>query len=291
MKETSKNLLITKSQRSVYWVDSYANGLSFGQTKVDSNKDVRDLFPLELGERAEVANLRSRYPLNKKNPLHELELNLMRLSRQGELSSALICLGVMSDPFLPFEGKFHASQKFLQLFTKYKPGLLMVQTRSPLIVLAVPVLQKLGKYVSVTIAIETHDQKMADRYAPELPAIEDRIRAANSLRRLGIEVNIQVSPLLPYGDWRKDAPGFADFLAVHSDYVHVMPLSGRASAGSKTCAVAEAARKLAFDRKFHWLRSDAANPLLTELEKIAPQKLVMPQRETLREKQLDIFAA
>jgi DNA repair photolyase len=280
----------TEKYNCFYCVDSYANGISFGEIKLKEGQDYRDSYFLQMHETAELTKLRSRYALNKKNPLHELELNLMRLSNSGELASSTICLGTMSDPFLPFEGKFHATLKFLELFNKYKPGLLIVQTRSPLIVLAMPVLRKLGKHVSVTIGLETHDAKVANRYTPSLPSVEERVKTINALRNFGIEVTIQVSPLLPYGDWQADADNFAAFLFRHADYVHIMPITSKTQA-VKNISGLELAKMLAQDRKFHWLRADAANPLITELEKIAPQKLLIPERLFQKDRQLGIFAA
>ena len=280
----------TERLHSFFCVDSYANGISFGHSKIKSKEDYRDQFALQLHDSSEMTKLRSRYAINKQNPLHELELHLMRLSNSGELATATICLGIMSDPFLPFEGKFHASLKFLELFTKYKPGLLIVQTRSPLIVLAMPVLKKMGKNVSVTMALETHDAKVANRYTPGLPSIEERVKTINALRNFGIEVNIQVAPLLPYGDWKDDAWYFGEFLAKHADLIHVMPITSKTQ-NTRTLPGLELAKMLAQDRKFHWLRADSATPLISALEKIAPQKLLLPEREIHKDKQLDIFAA
>lgn len=291
MKTGNGTKMNENKERSFYWVDSYANGISFGQSRIPQRADWRDAFPLQLADAGECHKLRARYALNKSNPLHELELNLMKLSGQGNLSSSIICLGAVTDPFLPFEGRFHASLKFLELFLRYKPGLLLVQTRSPLIVLAMPVLRKLGKQVSVTIAVETCDQKVANQYIPALPAVEERIKAAAALRNFGVEVHLQVAPLLPYGDWRKDAPRFASLLCKHADFVHVMPLCGDSSMSNKTALTAELARKLAYERKFHWLRPDAANPLISAIEDIAPEKLILPDKPSLQDRQLDIFAA
>lgn len=289
MNRTSKETIVGEKEFNLYCVDSYSNGISFGHTRMKAGEDLRDHFALQLHERLDPANLRTRYAINKSNPLHELEINLMRLSRKGELSRSVLCLGTVTDPFFPFEGKFHASLKFLELFTKYRPGLLIVQTRSPLLVLAMPVLRKLGRSVSISMGIETHCEKFAGRYTPELPSVEDRVRAINTMRGFGIEVNIQVSPLLPYGDWQEDASHFAEFLDRHADHLYIKPLSGESAAKNRRDQ--EIAKRIALDRKFHWLRKDAATPLITEIENVAPQKLRLPHREVLADRQLGIFAA
>ncbi len=274
-----------------YSVDSFANGIAFGGHQAEVGGDPRDHYSLRLVEGGEVVRLRSRYLLKERNPLHELELQLMRLSSQGTLGRSSIYFGVSTDPFYPFDGKFDATMKFLQLFQRYTPGQLIVQTRSPLIVIAMPVLRGLGKHASVTIGIETPDQEVAQRYTPGLPRVEERLRAATTLRRMGVEVTLQCAPVLPYGDWKGDAKRFAQTLCDHGDYVYVQPLSDGSEATERRIRATPIARKLAQDRKFHWLRKDAATPLLTEIEKLAAPKLVVPERKHLKQKQLSVFVA
>jgi DNA repair photolyase len=237
-----------------------------------------------------MIRLRSRYALHKERPLYELERHLMRLSRQGVLRSAVIYFGTTTDPFFPFEGKFDASMKFLELFRRYTPGMLHVQTRSPLIVLALPVFKTLAKHVSVTIGLETALEESVQRYTPGLPRVEERLKTATALRKFGIEVALQVSPVLPYGDWRKDAGSFAELLNKHADYIFVNSDLDSRQPTSKG-AGRDVARRLAADRKFHWLRPDASQPLVSELTRIAPQKLEKPKREQLGDRQMKIFAA
>src|SRR5262249_31563161 len=105
-----------------YTVDSFANGIAFGQHKIEANQDPREYYALRLEDDTELVRLRSRYALDRKNPLAELERNLQRLSKQGVLRSATIYFGVTTDPFFPFEAKFDASMRFLELFKKYTPG-------------------------------------------------------------------------------------------------------------------------------------------------------------------------
>ncbi|NLF24504.1 MAG: hypothetical protein GX589_02455 [Deltaproteobacteria bacterium] len=273
-----------------YTVDSFSNGIAFGQHKLEQGQDPREVYSLRLADDGEMIRLRSRYALHKEKPLYELERHLMRLSRQGVLRSAIIYFGTTMDPFFPFEGKFDASMRFLELFRRYTPGILHVQTRSPLIVLALPVFKTLGKHVSITIGLETALEESVQRYTPGLPRVEDRLKTATALRKFGIEVALQVSPVLPYGDWRGDAKSFAKLLNKHADYIFVSSdLSARQ--GSSKGTGRDVARRLAADRKFHWLRPDASKPLLAELKRIAPQKLERPKREQFEERQMKIFAA
>ena len=274
---------------TIYSVDSFNNGIAFGQHRLPAGEDARDFYSLHITDDLEKAPLRSRYALHNTNPLQQLESHLMRLSQQGVLGQATIFFGSYADPFFPFEGKFDASMRFLELFQRYTPGHLTVQTRSPLLVIALPVLKRLGKHVSVTLGIETHEEESVLRYTPGLPRVEERLKTATALRRFGVEVNLQVSPVLPYGDWRKDAKAFAEILASNGDHVHVRPFLDGTEKRERSLRNHGTVLRLAEDRKFHWLRPDAATPLISEIEKIAPEKLRAPKRTHLIERQLDIF--
>ncbi len=284
-----------------YTVDSFANGIAFGQHRfrLDGGRggsggcggDPRDHYALRIHDDADVVRLRSRYLFEKTNPLHELEHALMRLSRQGVLREAEIYFGVTTDPFLPFESKFDASMKFLDIFQRYTPGKLIVQTRSPLIVLALPVFKRLGKHASVTIGIETPCEDMVRYYTPSLPRVSERLRTVEAMRRFGIEVTLQVCPVLPYGEWREDAGAFAELLDANADYIHVKPLMDGSEQLDRRMKSSEIVRKLANERRFHYLRRDAAVPLLNAIEKVAPGKLKAPEWEHLEARQMEFFAA
>ncbi len=274
-----------------YSVDSFANGIAFGQQKLPDGADRRDYFTLRLRDDTELIRLRSRYCLHKENPLYELELHLMRLSRQGILSRSVIYFGTTTDPFFPFEGKFDASMKFLELFKRYTPGQLIVQTRSPLLVIAMPVLKKLGQHVSVTLGVETNIDEVSRRYTPTLPRVSERLQCARALRRFGVEVTLQVAPVLPYGDWRKDADHFAETLIDAADFIHVRPLCSNSSKEDRRVIAPEIAKALSLERKFHWLRPDSADPLIHSIQLRAPEKLVVKHPKHLSSKQMEMFAA
>ena len=266
--------------------------LSFKKMKNDEN--IMDNHWLRLPNEFEVTALRSRYSTEAENPLHQLENHLIRLSQAGELGRSEIIFGYQSDPFHPFAGKFDFSIKALELFTRYIPGHLTVQTRSPLLVIALPVLKRLGKKVSVSIGIETPDEKSVARYTPGLPRVEERLKLATALRRFEVPVSIQVAPVLPYGDWKNDAACFAKALCEISDHIFILPFNTMAEqVGISSRAIKNHGTvvRLAEDRKFHWLRADSATPLISAIEAIDKKKLIMPLRSVVQDRQLSMFAA
>ncbi|MCB9029865.1 MAG: hypothetical protein H6619_02355 [Deltaproteobacteria bacterium] len=276
---------------TIYTVDSFANGISFGSQQVDPNLDPRSEFSLPIYDERDVIRLRRRYALKEKNPLSQLELQLMNLSRKGILGRSHIIFGTTTDPFFPFDSKFDASMKFLNIFEKYTPGHLTIQTRSPLLVIAIPVLAKLGKRISVTIGIETNDEDSVRKYTPNFPRAEERLKAARALRRFGIEVTLQVSPVLPYGDWREDASEFAEALVGASDYIYIEPFISSKEERSYLVNGSLLGKALAQNKKYHWLRHDSAQPLYDAVEMLAPEKLERPVRSHNQEKQMSFFAA
>ena len=287
----SKSQVARDGSLLTYTVDSFSNGIAFGQHKLEKDQDPRDFYSLRIRDDSELVRLRSRYVLHKNNPLAELERQLMRLSTQGVLRSAVIYLGTTSDPFHPFAGKFDASMKFLELFMRYTPGKLVVQTRSPLVVIAMPVFRKLGHHASVTIGVETCLEDSVSKYTPGLPRVDERLKAATALRRFGIPVTLQVSPVLPYGDWRADAGRFAEMLVENGDYIYIRSITDGTDRVERQIRATNLAKRLAEDRKFHFLRPDTAVPLFNAIEAIAPEKLKAPNLKSLGDRQLRMFAA
>lgn len=290
----------TEIRRSyVYTVDAFQGGIALGEHKVPAGRS-GNAFALHLEERSGTVPLRGRYFFHRDNPRVALERQLMKLSKAGVLRRSTIYFGVTSDPFLPFESKFDLARQFLEVFERYVPGLLHIQTRSSLVVLMMPLLKSLGKHVAVTIGIETPLEDVVKRYTPELPTVGERLRTVRALRECGIQTNLQVAPVLPYGDWKHDAPAFAEQLVNNADHVVIAAAlaphgvdatsSGR-TGGNFMTNRSRLVRALSASRQYFWLRPDSALPLLEAVTTIAPEKLKAPTYTHLEDPQLSIFAA
>jgi DNA repair photolyase len=219
-------------------------------------------------------------------PLGDLERHLERLSARGELRRTTIVFGVTTDPFHPFDEKFATSMKFLELFERYAPGRLVIQTRSPLVVIGLPVLKKLRHSTYVSIGIETPLEEIRQRYTPELPSVAERWKTVRALKRFGLRVGVQVAPILPYGDWRNDAGTFAQELCEHADFLVVRSVIQAAGVPRPTTRIA---RMLAQERQFFWLRQDSHKPLLDAISLRAGEKLFHPAGVELQDPQLQLF--
>lgn len=282
-KASTSGGMVRKPAHPILVVDSYARGISIG--RIDPHGSGLEL---EMdGERSTPMSLRSRYVMKQGEPLVDLERHLQRLSVRGELRRATVVFGVTTDPFHPFDEKFATSMKFLELFERYAPGRLIIQTRSPLVVIGLPMLKKIKDSTFVTVGIETPLEEVSRRYTPDLPTVAERWKTVRALRRFGLRVGVQVAPILPYGDWRKDARAFAQQLCVESDFVTVKSVIQASGVLRPQTPVA---RKLATDRQFFWLRQDSQIPLLDAIAALDERKLFHPAGLQPVDPQLKLFA-
>ena len=275
--------MVRKPAHPILVVDSYARGISIGRIDPDGSG-----LELEMdGERSSPMSLRSRYVMKQGEPLFDLERHLQRLSVRGELRRATVIFGVTTDPFHPFDEKFATSMKFLEIFERYAPGRLIIQTRSPLVVIGLPMLKKIKDSTFVTVGIETPLEEVSRRYTPDLPTVSERWKTIRALRRFGLKVGVQVAPILPYGDWRKDAHAFAEQLCREGDFVVVKSVI---QASGVLRPQTPGARKLATDRQFFWLRQDSQLPLIDAVAAIDERKLFHPAGLQPVDPQLKLFA-
>jgi hypothetical protein len=282
-KATISGGTVSQPAHPILVVDSYARGISIGRIDPSGSG-----LELEMdGERSTPMSLRSRYVNKQGEPLVDLERHLQRLSARGELRRATVVFGVTTDPFHPFDEKFATSMKFLEMFDRYVPGRLVIQTRSPLVVIGLPMLKKVRETTYVSIGIETPLEEVSRRYSPDLPTVEERWKTVRALRRFGLRVGVQVSPMLPYGEWRKDAQAFAEKLCHEADFVSVQSVIQASGQSRPTTPLA---RRLAADRQFFWLRQDTQTPLLDAIGVVDSTKLYHPAGLKPNDPQLTLFA-
>lgn len=270
-----------------------AGSSSFVVKKViGENVDQRNYdHVLRLDSSSESGGVRQQAWLGSHYSLLDLEVKLRRLADQGVLKRTILYYGVQTDPFHPFDYKFQLSIKALRLFVRYRPGMLLIQTRSPLVVIALSSLKELSGSVIVTMGIETNLESVAARYTPGLPTVGERLRAISALHSFGVETAIQVAPLLPYGNQLKDAGAFADVIDSHASWIEVRPFSSFTTVKGRRDAYDTIARKLAADRRVEWLRADSADRLIESLQTRCPGKLAAHVRTHLSERQLSFLVA
>lgn len=250
-------------------------------------------FHLRLKDMRDYNMAPGRYFLYKESYRESLEGILSRLHKQGKLSSTVIYFGTTHDAFFAFHKKFPITMTCLQLFEKYAPAKVVVQTRSPMVIAALPMLKALGSSAVVVIPIETISESAVARFTPGAAKISERLMAADGLRAQGIEVNLSASPMLPYGDMQSKAVEFATTLARHSDYVTFGSFTSGDSADENVLKRIETVRRLVEAREYKMLRPYSWRYVYYALKTIAPEKLALPLDDIHGHGavQLSIFAA
>lgn len=283
---------------SVYCLNVYPNGITISShnnlSSAEENEPSKfspQQFQLRLKETSTYQLAEGKYLLYKENYKTALEMILLRLQKTGKLQSSVWYFGTASDPFLNFHKKFDVIIGCLELLQKYVPQKLVFQTRSPMIISILGALKYLGEKAVAVVALETLSEKVIARYTPGLPRIGERLLAADGLRRQGIPVNLQVSPLLPYGDAKRDAWDFAEILEKHADYVTFGCLATGDEQDEKQLKLIPLAQKLAVDQQYYWLRPYSYQYLFQAIRAVSPQKLLLPVKPYVAPQQLKLFAA
>lgn len=165
----------------------------------------------------------------------KLRQELKRLAAKGELATTAIFMSSATDPYQGLERRWRLSRACLDVLLDYPPGLVVVQTRSPLVADDFTRLQALGPCCWLSFTLETDRDEVRQAVTPRCPAIGQRLATIGAARAAGLNVQITVSPCLPYSD----VETFGEWLATNSQRVVVDTYtSGDGQAGRRTAATA-----------------------------------------------------
>ncbi len=294
------------SRKHIVCLNAYPNGVTLSihknpsfQSGQTNNKEPQTApkpllpsqFHLRSKDTREYLLPQGRYHLIKERMADTLELHLKQLKDQNILQEAVLYFGVTTDAFFALPKKFEVTMKCLELLEKYQPGMLVVQSRSPLILSALPILKYFGERAAAVISLESPSDAVIQKFTPGQSSVTERLIAADGLRAQGITVNLQVSPILPYGDFYRDAWPFAELLAAHSDYITLGCLATGSVQDEQALRMNPLAIRLSTDKQYRWLRPHAYKYLFHALQSVAPKKLVLPVRTEAVKSQLSLFAA
>ena len=282
---------------SIHKNPSFASNQTYtkeGQTK-DAPSSAKSLLPNQFHLRSkdtrEYLLPHGRYHLIKERMADTLELHLKQLKEQNILQDAVLYFGVTTDAFFALPRKFEVTMKCLELLEKYQPGMLIVASRSPLVLAALPILKYFGDRAAAVITIESPYDAVIQKFMPGQSTVMERLVAADGLRAQGITVNLQVSPILPYGDFYRDAWPFAELLAGHADFITLGCLATGSVQDEQSLRMNPLAIRLSTDKQYRWLRPHAYKYLFHALQSLAPEKLLLPVRNEVVKSQLSLFAA
>jgi DNA repair photolyase len=110
-----------------------------------------------------------------------------------------IVIGTATDPYQPAERLYRVTRGVLEVLAEEKGLSVTVITKSALITRDIDVLRELSSRSGFTIHLSliTLDRELARRIEPRAPTPEARVRALERLANAGIDVGINVMPVLP----------------------------------------------------------------------------------------------
>src|SRR5436305_11487686 len=110
-----------------------------------------------------------------------------------------IVIGTATDPYQPAERRFRVTRSILEVLAEHTGLSIVIITKSPLVTRDVDVLRRIARNSEITVHLSliTLDRELARRLEPRAPTPEARVRALARLRAHGIEVGINVMPVLP----------------------------------------------------------------------------------------------
>ncbi len=152
------------------------------------------------------------------------------LERRPRLEDVRIFMSSATDPYQPAEARYGITRSILEVFCEFPVGLLLLQTRSPLVERDLDLLAGLP-FAWLSMTVETDDDEVRRALTPTSPGIERRFAVMRRARSLGVAVQAAVSPVLPH-----DRERFVELIAGAADRVVVDTFTGDGAAGRRTAA-------------------------------------------------------
>lgn len=130
-----------------------------------------------------------RWLVAKKNAI------LLAYKQAQKVAGQAVYMSSVTDPYLPVERRLMLSRGILEAMLPAQPRL-VVQTRGPLVVRDIDVLQAYH-CLRVNVSIPTDCDAIRRRFEPKAPPLDQRWEAVRQLQAAGIAVGICVTPTLP----------------------------------------------------------------------------------------------
>jgi DNA repair photolyase len=196
----------------------------------------------------------------KTNLAELLEEELRKLEGSGRLAQATIFMSSATDPYQGYERTSRLTRQALELFVRFQPRRVLLQTRSPLIERDLDLLSRFGSHLIASITIETDDEAVRRALTPTSAPISRRFKTVERLRTAGIFTQVAIAPMMP-----NHAERFAAMIAESVDRVIVDTyFEGDGSHGrrSRALKIGELYDRLGYEG---WFRPGAETDLLDAL--------------------------
>jgi DNA repair photolyase len=120
-------------------------------------------------------------------------------ARRGPFAGDPIAIATATDPYQPAERRFRITRGILEVLATYEGLYVGIVTKSPLVTRDIDILARMSQRstVHVHISLITLHRELARRLEPRAPTPEARLRAIARLSEAGIDVGVNVMPVLP----------------------------------------------------------------------------------------------
>ena len=182
----------------------------------------------------------------KQNAVELLKIELERWKRKHPDQPPRIYMSSVTDPYQAIESKQKLTRHLLEVMTEFQP-ILVIQTRSPMIVRDIDILQQL-QYLRINISIPTGSESVRKDFEPKSPSITSRFQALGKLQHslANAKYSVTITPLLP--TWQEDKNKFLQKLAI-SERIVIQPFH----ANQKKSLVASTREDaIALQSKYAW---------------------------------------
>ncbi len=111
----------------------------------------------------------------------------------------IIYCSPLTDPYQPAELTEEMMPRLLESIYMRPPKVFVLQTRSPNVLRDAHLLRTVAErtIVRISMSITTNDDRIRKIFEPRCEPIEDRLRAIEALREMGLETYATVAPILP----------------------------------------------------------------------------------------------
>lgn len=122
--------------------------------------------------------------------------NAAELLRRELRAEQVIYCSPLTDPYQPAEAERQLMPEVLAAVAAAPPQVFVLQTRGPLILRDVALLQAIPR-LRISFSITTDDDAVRQRFEPHCAPIAERWQVIRTLRAAGLRVHATLAPLLP----------------------------------------------------------------------------------------------
>ena len=118
---------------------------------------------------------------------------------RGLIEGEWLVIGTATDPYQPAERRYRLTRGVLSVLAEH-PGIrLVIITKSPLVARDIDLLKRITAHGALTVHLSliTLDRDLARRLEPRAPTPESRLRAIERVAHAGIDIGVNIMPILP----------------------------------------------------------------------------------------------